>query len=86
MSSSSPPPAHWCPTDRLRGRVGLADSTLQRLWLVAFVSTAIATATGSPDDRPRPVPVLGESERLNLTDAWLRNEHRATAPSVGAYR
>lgn len=61
--------------DRLRGRAGLADSDLQTLWLVVFGSTV--------DPKPlidgQPVPVLGASEWVDITDAWLTNRHRHQA-------
>ena len=58
--------------DRLRTRAGLADSELQTLWLVVFGSTVDPT----PMIDGEPVPVLGASEWLDVTDTWLTNRHR----------
>jgi hypothetical protein len=58
--------------DRWRAVAGLAGSSLQTLWLVAFGSTV----------EPKPmmdghaVPVLGVSEWVEITSTWLANRHR----------
>ncbi|HUP68593.1 MAG TPA: BREX system serine/threonine kinase PglW [Acidimicrobiales bacterium] len=63
--------------DRLRDRAGRADVDLQTLWLVVFGSTA--------DPKPmldgQSVPVLGPSEWVDITDAWLENRHRHHPPT-----
>lgn len=63
--------------DRLRACAGLADSDLQTLWLVVFGSTVDA----KPLVDGQPVPVLGASEWLDITDVWLTNRHRHQAPT-----
>ncbi|MDQ6797261.1 MAG: hypothetical protein M3011_04415, partial [Actinomycetota bacterium] len=63
--------------DRLRARAGLADSDLQTLWLVVFGSTVDA----KPLVDGQPVPVLGASEWVDITDVWLTNRHRQHPPT-----
>ena len=61
------------PIDRLREAVSAAGSPLRTLWLVVLA--------GSVDARPvvdgAPVPVLAQSEWIDVGDGWLRNVHRA---------
>jgi hypothetical protein len=57
--------------DRLRELAGRADSPLQTLWLVVFASTADA----KPMLDGQPVPVLGASEWIDLTDRWFKRGH-----------
>ena len=61
--------------DRLREAAGRVDSELRTLWLVVFGSTADAR----PTIDGQPVPVIGRSEWVDVTDAWLANAHRGRA-------
>jgi hypothetical protein len=61
--------------DRLRDAAGRADAELRSLWLVVFGSTADPL----PMIDGRAVPVIGPSEWVSLSDAWLGNKHRHQA-------
>jgi hypothetical protein len=61
--------------DRLRDAAGRVDSGLRTLWLVVFGSTADAR----PTIDGQPVPVIGRSEWVDMTDSWLANAHRGRA-------
>jgi serine/threonine protein kinase len=61
--------------DRLRDAAGRVDSGLRTLWLVVFGSTADARPTIDGE----PVPVIGRSEWVDVTDSWLANAHRGRA-------
>jgi hypothetical protein len=63
--------------DRVRGRVGLANSELQTFWLVVFGSTS----DPMPMVGGQPLPVLGLSEWMDLPEAWLRNRHGEHLPT-----
>jgi predicted DNA-binding ribbon-helix-helix protein len=61
--------------DRLRDAAGRVDSGLRTLWLVVFGSMADA----KPTIDGQPVPVIGRSEWVDVTDSWLANAHRGRA-------
>ena len=63
--------------DRLRERAGRGDSGVQTLWLVVYGSSVDA----KPTIDGHPVPVLGASEWLDLTEPWLANRHGQHLPT-----
>lgn len=67
------PANQTAPLDRLRAATADADVALRTLWLVVLgtAADALPTVDGTP------VPALATSERLELTDTWLKNTHRA---------
>ena len=61
------------PLDRLRDAATSGQGRLQTLWLVVLGSLADAM----PMVDGTPVPALAASEWLDLTTAWLENDHRS---------